>query len=558
MQNSKRDCFAALAMTDKTVMKKKVAGCDKSILCKVHYKKIRASVDLPALSEMFSRLKSASILGGNAAKADADRFSYWAAEPKEIFESKTGQKDPFGKLQKVLDKYKLHPDTRLKTQDSRPELPKGIFCGGWIGYFSYELGRYIERLPETTIDDLQMPLIRLCFYDRLIAYDHIEGVFWLIVLEFQGDSEKPQDKLASLEKLLAESQKIHISQTGPADLDNIDFSQIRCNMNKDYYMRTVEKIKRYIYDGEVYQINFSQRFECDYDARPIRLYHWQNHYNPSGYAAYIDGGNFHIVSASPEMFITIDDGLIRTKPIKGTRRRISETARKNPHAKQINAKNFNELLHCEKERAELDMIIDLERNDVAKICKPGTREVIQPRTSIIEAPSFKVLGQRQRAHKRNDGERNREVNQVGKSVLEGHERGDTREDDRHDINSDCPVGDARALQRPVQAEESAEGESHDEYRHQSNILARKYSNGPIIALEAVAMSLDPTSIQCMYSTSSLISTVIVPGVSVIELARKTRAISDFRLVRILTTPGLICRPGDSTRSATSMLDLRHM
>ncbi len=358
-----------------------VAKTDDLILCKLHHKKIRASVDLPALSEIFSGLKTASILGGNPAKAHADRFSYWAAGPKEVFEFKAGQKDPFAKLQKVLDKYKL-VDSRLRGNDrgGDDDLPKGIFCGGWVGYFSYELGRYIEKLPETTIDDLQMPLIRLCFYDRLIAYDHIEGTFRLIALELPGDSEKPQDKLSTLEKLLAESPKIHIPQTGPANLDNIDFSQIRCNMDNDYYMRTVEKIKRYIYDGEVYQINFSQRFECDYDARPIELLHWQNHHNPSGYAAYIDGGDFHIVSASPEMFITIDDGLIRTKPIKGTRRRINETAGKNPHAKQTNTKNFNELLHCEKERAELNMIIDLERNDVAKICKPGTRKVIQPRT----------------------------------------------------------------------------------------------------------------------------------------------------------------------------------
>ncbi len=378
-----------------------VAKTDNLILCKLHYKKICASIDLPALSEIFSGLKSPSILGGNPAKADADRFSYWAAEPKEVFEFKAGQKEPFGKLQKVLDKYKLQQDTRLKiqdsrlktqdsrlktqdtrlkTQDTRPELPKGIFCGGWVGYFSYELGRYIEKLPETTIDDLQMPLIRLCFYDRLIAYDHIEGTFWLIALQLPSDSEKPQDKLIVLEQLLTESQKIHVPHPGPADLEKIDFSLIRCNMDKEYYLRTIEKIKRYIYDGEVYQINFSQRFECDYDTRPIRLYHWQNYYNPSGYAAYINGGNFHIVSASPEMFITIDDGLIRTKPIKGTRRRINETARKNSHAKQTNAKNFNELLHSEKERAELNMIIDLERNDVAKICKPGTRKVIRPRT----------------------------------------------------------------------------------------------------------------------------------------------------------------------------------
>ncbi|MBC8470549.1 MAG: anthranilate synthase component I family protein, partial [Planctomycetes bacterium] len=206
------------------------------------------------------------------------------------------------------------------------------------------------------------------------------GAVWLIALELAGDCEQPQDKLSFLEELLRESQINRISQPVPADLEQIDFSHIRCNMDKDYYLRTVEKIKRYIYDGEVYQINFSQRFECEYEAEAINLYHWQNHYNASGYAAYIDGGNFHIVSASPEMFITIDDGFIRTKPIKGTRRRIDETDGNNSQAKKTNANNFNELLYSDKERAELNMIIDLERNDVAKICKPGTRKVTQPRT----------------------------------------------------------------------------------------------------------------------------------------------------------------------------------
>jgi len=353
-----------------------VVRTDKSILCKLHVRKIRASIGLPALNHIFASRKSASILGGNIAKADADRFSYWAAEPKEVFELRAGQKDPFGKLQKILAKYKIKDH-----QGNHIGLPlQGIFCGGWIGYFSYELGRYIERLPETTIDDLQMPLIRLCFYDSLIAYDHTEGTFWLIALELPNDSQKPQEKLSALEQLLADSGKIRVQQPLPADLDNIDFSRIRCNMDKDYYLRMIEKIKRYIYDGDVYQINFSQRFERNYDASPIELYHWQNHYNPSGYAGYIDGGSFHIVSASPEMFITITDGIIQTKPIKGTRPRIDEAGRKGLKAKRINTKNFNELLYSEKEQAELNMIIDLERNDVAKICEPGTRKVIQPRT----------------------------------------------------------------------------------------------------------------------------------------------------------------------------------
>jgi len=346
-----------------------VAANNKCILCKLHYKKIRAPINLPALNEIFAGLKGASIIGGNTAKKDADRFSYWAAEPKDVFEFRAGQKEPFEKLQKALDKYK--PE-----RDCENDLPKGIFRGGWVGYFGYELGRYIERLPETTIDDLQMPLIRLCFYDKLICYDHIEQTCWLIVLQLPDDVEKPEEKLAALEKLPAKSQGILLPQPRSADIENIDFSRIRCNIDKDYYLKTIEKIKRYIYDGDVYQINFSQRFECDYNARPIDLYHWQNHYNPSGYAAYIDGGSFHIVSASPEMFITIADGVISTKPIKGTRPRVSDAGK----GKQINAKNFDELVNSEKEQAELNMIIDLERNDVARICKPGTRKVIQPRT----------------------------------------------------------------------------------------------------------------------------------------------------------------------------------
>jgi len=353
-----------------------VAKVDKFIPCKLHYKKICAPIALAALCEIFAGLKSASILGANSAKKNADGFSYFAAEPKEIFEFKAGQKDPFEKLHRILNKYQLELDAIHNTQYAGTKLPKGMFCGGWIGYFSYELGRYIERLPATTIDDLEMPLIRLCFYDRVIAYDHINRTCWLIALQLSPDNEGPEEKLASLEKLLAKSQKVCVEQPVSADIDNIDFSQIRCNMNKDYYLRAVEKIKYYIYEGDIYQVNFSQRFECDINGRPIDLFHWQNHYNPSPYAAYIDGGNFHIVSASPEMFITIANGYISTKPIKGTRPRINNTGQ----GQQINAKNFNELLHSEKEQAELNMIIDLERNDVAKICEPGTRKVIQPRT----------------------------------------------------------------------------------------------------------------------------------------------------------------------------------
>ena len=366
-------------------MIKTVAANDRCILCRLHCRRILVPVNLPGLSEVFARMESPSILGANAARTEAGRFSCWAAEPKEVFEFSAEQKDPFEKLHRILNKYKLvNPQINCDVDYLAPEfirgLPKGMFCGGWIGYFGYELGRYIERLPETTIDDLGMPLIRLCFYDRFIAYDHIDGAFWLVVLQLPDDIEGPERKLAYLKNLLAESRKIRIEQPIPANLEAIDFSRIRCNMDKEHYLRAIEKIKHYIYDGDVYQVNFSQRFECNHSAKPIALYHWLNRYNPSGYSAYIDGGDFSVVSASPEMFITICDGRIFTKPIKGTRPRLTEGTSRNPQAAQINARNLKELLHSEKEQAELNMIIDLERNDLAKVCVPGTRTVTQPRT----------------------------------------------------------------------------------------------------------------------------------------------------------------------------------
>ncbi len=384
IQNLTRNHTTAPATTGKIVVAGTAATNGRRIVCRLRCREIRASANLPGLCEVFAQLESASILGGNPARADAGRFSYFAAQPKEIFEFEAGQDDPFGKLQRTLAKYKLEKDSYIN-------LPKGIFHGGWIGYFSYELGRYIEKLPTSAIDDIGLPLIRLCFYDRFIAYDHLEESFWLIALEPPDDTEEPEEKLAALERLLAESQRTRMPQPATADLENIDLSQVRSNMDKNYYLRTVEKIKRYIYDGEVYQINFSQRFECDYDARAIELYHWQNCYNPSPCASYIDAGGFQIVSTSPEMFITIADGVIQTKPIKGTRPRLDETAEAALQAKQINARNFNELLGSEKEQAELNMIIDLERNDVARICQPGTRSVVQPRTIETYPTVFHAL-----------------------------------------------------------------------------------------------------------------------------------------------------------------------
>jgi len=340
----------------------------------LHCRKVTSSATLPALTQVVSGLNLPSVLGGNTSVAGGSGFSVWAAEPREVFRFCAGQKAPFVKLQRFLDKYRLN-DT------DEGELPEGLFPCGWMGYFGYELNGFIEILPQTAERDIDIPLIQLCFYDRAICYDHAEKIWWLVGLEIGGDSESVEDKLASVENLLRQAEGTHVTLPDAGSLHNEapDMSGFSCNMSREYYFEALERTQRYIYEGDVYQINFSQRFETDYNACPIDLYHWQNRHNPSPYAAFIGADDFSIVSASPEMFITLRDGFISTKPIKGTRKRITV----GPGAEQINTANFAELVRSEKEQAELNMIVDLERNDIARICKPGTRNVIQPRT--IEA-----------------------------------------------------------------------------------------------------------------------------------------------------------------------------
>jgi para-aminobenzoate synthetase component 1 len=339
--------------------------------CTVLCRKIPASPNLAALSELFALRPGPAILGGN--EAGEHGFSYWAAEPIQVLEINRDDPDPVGRLQRELDRFKLD-------NQGRHPLPDGLFCGGWIGFFSYDLGRSMEPLPCAPIDDLHTPLVRLAFYDQVLAYDHARKAVWLIALRMPGDSGEPCEKLDRLGRILDQADEIRVRPPCPADVEHVGWAKTQSNMTQAQYLAAVARIQRHIVDGDVYQVNFSQRFSCPFAARPIDLFHWQSAFNPSPYAAYIDTPALHIVSASPEMFLTIGGGFVRTKPIKGTRPRITETA---AWAQRANEQAFRELAASEKDQAELAMIVDLERNDLARICIPGTRQVLAPRT--IEA-----------------------------------------------------------------------------------------------------------------------------------------------------------------------------
>ncbi|MGA2916546.1 MAG: anthranilate synthase component I family protein [Sedimentisphaerales bacterium] len=353
--------------------------------CRLVFEKASRQVELDKLVRYFSSLDNPSILGGAKFASERNRYSYFAAEPVEIFEFFPGRTNPFEKLKIILNKYYLENDF------------EGIFTGGWIGFFSYDLNTYLEDIPAI-VDDVKLPLIRLCFYDKVICFDHLANYFYLFAVELPEDTKSSDEKIAELKEILNQAVNV-ISTEVPIYRDEVEksgqISRLACgslemtdetfksNMTKDYYLQSIAKIKKYIYDGDVYQINFSQRFNTEFSKEAYKLFLWQNKFNPSPYSAYVDAGDWQIVSASPELFININNGIITTCPIKGTRPRTFK--------KVIDEKNYKDLIESEKEKAELDMIIDLERNDLGRICQAGTIKVTKRRDIEAFATVFHAV-----------------------------------------------------------------------------------------------------------------------------------------------------------------------
>jgi para-aminobenzoate synthetase component 1 len=329
--------------------------------CRVRVRSIERPVSFAGLSEVFGGIEGAVILGGNEAPAAANRFNYWMAEPTRVLEVRAEDGQPIEKFAEALAGYQL-----VKGGDELPAA--GVFCGGWAGYFGYDLGRFIEKVPQKAVDDLGMPIVRLGFYDRLVCWDRAAGRGWMIALEMDGQDAR--EKFAWLEKRLKEAGEAKVKV--PGAVKSVDLSKMRSNMTQEYYFAALERVRKYIWDGDIYQINFSQRFEREFGGRAIDLFQWQGVHNACPYAAFVDGGKFKAVSASMEMFVTIQDGRIWTRPIKGTRKRVAGD-------RSLNEKNRRELEESGKERAELNMIIDLERNDLGRVCRYGSIKVEQAR-----------------------------------------------------------------------------------------------------------------------------------------------------------------------------------
>ena len=273
----------------------------------------------------------------------------------------------------------------------RAPLPPGCAYGpGWLGYLSYQLAHYFERLPTRAASQTRLPEMHLGFYDAVAVHDRIAGGWQIVSLRWEDPPPRAGEAEAALEAILADADGSSPPPAGeplPTATGSehlfIDPS-VRSTFTPDAYRSAVARCVDYIAAGDVFQVNLSQRFTRRTDASPVAIYQRLRETNPACYSAYLAGDDWAVLSSSPELFLRYRDGHVTTRPIKGTRRRTGdETA---------DARAAAELLASEKDNAELAMIIDLLRNDLGRVCEYGSVRVTERRALETHPTVLHLVG----------------------------------------------------------------------------------------------------------------------------------------------------------------------
>ncbi|MGH6863631.1 MAG: aminodeoxychorismate synthase component I, partial [Methylocella sp.] len=243
------------------------------------------------------------------------------------------------------------------------------FQGGAAGLFSYELGRSFERLPKPELDHLAFPDLSLGLYDVVVAFDLIERRGFILSMGFPELDPAARDRRAIERGRWFEARLQRAPVAPPAG--NISLEGWTSNFTRVGYERMVREVIEKILSGDIFQANVAQRIEApvppDFDH--FGFYRRLRELNPAPFAAYLDHEDFVIASASPERFLKLEGDRVETRPIKGTRPRFADAI--------LDAFQARALTESRKDRAENVMIVDLLRNDLAKVCLPGSVQVPQ-------------------------------------------------------------------------------------------------------------------------------------------------------------------------------------
>jgi para-aminobenzoate synthetase component 1 len=308
------------------------------------------------------------------------RWTYLTADPVAILESPAAGPDPFAVARRLV--------TRL---DRTPIVPADAppFLGGLVGFLGYDLGAVLERLPAIAPSDQDLPLLRLALHDWVVAWDRRTGHAWLGGRALDGDARRLARRLDDVHARLTSAPRRgasaprDMSPTGPTDPDTGgEVLRFRSGLDRAAYEAGVERIREHIARGDIYQANLTRRLETAFGGDPWDRYRRLRTGDPSLFSAYLDLGPGQLtgrpralLSASPEPFLSVDAvGRVTTDPIKGTRPRGRDRAEDRALA--------CELLASAKDRAENVMIVDVLRNDLGRVCRPGSVRV--PRLCRLE------------------------------------------------------------------------------------------------------------------------------------------------------------------------------
>ena len=307
------------------------------------------------------------------------RYSFIGIEPYLSFRAKDGlvETDYLGRNTVAYRKPLQYLRELVKTVSQEPVEGLPPFQGGAAGMLSYDFVRYFEKLPSIAEDDLHIPDAHFFMFDRIIAFDLKKEKCWIIICPGARDivpgcsdtsksrEELREEALAHIERITLLIEQDSEQVDGETDRKTV---AICAETDKEQYMAMVQRAKEYIAAGDIFQANLSLRLSADIgDADPLVIYEILRGVNPSPFAAYIDFGDYQIVSSSPERLVRVNGRAVDTRPIAGTR----------PRGKDLQGDDEMkaELLLNEKERAEHVMLIDLERNDMGKVCNYGSVHV---------------------------------------------------------------------------------------------------------------------------------------------------------------------------------------
>jgi aminodeoxychorismate synthase component I len=258
---------------------------------------------------------------------------------------------------------RLNFDDEINSVDYLPH-----FWGGWVGVMGYELAGLFENLPPPKQNIFDIPDLYMIQVSRLLIYDHKDKILkYIVSKEDSGDYSELEEEVQCFWKRI---EKVLPRLTGENAIPEVaekNGNGLQSNLTKKEYVESVQRAKQYIEEGDIYQANLSQRFETPYSSDPFDLFLRLRSVNPSPFSGYLKFKDFTIVSSSPERLVKVKKSAVETRPIAGTRPRSNDAETD----KSLSA----ELLLNEKERAEHLMLVDLERNDLGRICKTGSVHV---------------------------------------------------------------------------------------------------------------------------------------------------------------------------------------